>query len=383
MKNKDIETRFEFQDNQLKFLIENQHDLCKRNHRLEERINKIEKKLEVQEITVQYNYDPHSLFRDKDYVKLEEANEPPFIAIYHEELSKNKCPHCGSHDLFVKVYHGNIPTEWTCQECGKKFSSHEVAHDDKTAFKQIEELKDVNKKLDNEIDELVHKYDTMNRRYLDAYDNYRDVQDKLDDAREANKTIKEDAAKLIKEKEELIKVLNIYQAITDIDYDFLTDTAMVRLNGADGAGRAFIHDGDAARALYSAYNKYHDNSFKYKPGEKPDYKMSKKEKDEWIDRDMFASACYAMESLAKSADALATHLQKRQVYLANPKSLKVPVEFMLEDARYNFPFLREKRVWALDTCRTNVIRIVVMYDKAYCYDFNKQSLTPVDALMED
>ena len=185
------------------------------------------------------------------------------------------------------------------------------------------------------------------------------------------------------EKDELIKVLNIYQAITDIDYDFLTDTAMVRLNGADGAGRAFIHDGDAARALYSAYNKYHDNSFKYKPGEKPDYKMTKKEKDEWIARDMFDSACYAMESLAKNADALATHLQKRQVYLANPKSLKVPVEFMLEDARYNFPFLREKRVWALDTCRTNVIRIVVMLDKAYCYDFNKQSLTPIDALMED
>ena len=188
----------------------------------------------------------------------------------------------------------------------------------------------------------------------------------------------------MKEKEELIKVLNIYQAITDIEYNVMDDTAMVRLNGADGAGRAFIHDSDAARALFVAKrNIYNDNSFKYKPGEKPDYKMTKKEKDEWIDRDMIASACYAMESLAKNADALATHLQKRQVYLANPKSLKVPVEFMLEDARYNFPFLREKRVWALDTCRTNVIRIVVMFGKAYCYDFNKQSLTPIDALMED
>lgn len=185
------------------------------------------------------------------------------------------------------------------------------------------------------------------------------------------------------ENEELRKVLNIYQAITDIYYSFMADTAMVRLNGEDGAGRAFIHDGDSARALYNAYVKYHDTSFKYKPGEKPDYKMTKKEQDEWIARDMFASACYAMESLAKSADALATHLQKRQVYLANPKSLKVPVEFMLEDARYNFPFLREKRVWALDTCITNVIRIEVMYGKPYYYDFNRQSLTAIDVLMED
>jgi DNA repair exonuclease SbcCD ATPase subunit len=139
--------------------------------------------------------------------------------------------------------------------------------------KQIEELKDVNKKLGNEIDELVHKYDTMNRRYLDAYNNYRDVQDKLDDARDRiklqnskidlldnkNKKLEkaaEDAAKLTEENKELIKVLNIYQAITDIDYDFLTDTGMVRLNGADGAGRVFVHDGDAARALYSASIKY-------------------------------------------------------------------------------------------------------------------------------
>lgn len=238
---------------------------------------------------------------------------------------------------------------------------------------QIEELKDVNKKLSNEIEELVHKYDTINR----------DIQDKLDIAREANKTIKENAAKLIKEKEELIKVLNIYQAITDIDYDIMTNTGMVRLNGADGAGRAFIHDGDAARALYSSYVKYYDNSFKYKPGEKPDYKMTKKEQDEWDNRDIIDSACYAMESLAKSARDLSTHLEKRRIYLTNPKTLKVPVEFMLEDARYNFPFLREKRVWALDTCRTNVIRIEVMYGKPYYYDFNRQSLTAIDVLMED
>lgn len=253
----------------------------------------------------------------------------------------------------------------------------------KTQKSEIAILADKNKKLEKAAEDANTTLEQVSDEYSRLHRRHYDLCKDLDVIKGVNKTIKENAAKLMKEKDELIKVLNIYQAIADIDYDFLTDTAIVRLNGADGAGRAFIHDGDAARALYSAYVKYHDNSFKYKPGEKPDYKMSNKEKDEWIVRDMFASACYSMESLAKSADALAIHLQKRQVYLANPKSLKVPVEFMLEDARYNFPFLREKRVWVLDTCRTNVIRIVVMYGKGYYYDFNKQSLTPIDALMED
>lgn len=154
MKNKDIETRFEFQDNQLKFLIENQHDLYKRNHRLEERINKIEKKLEDQEITIQYNYDPHSLFRDKDYAKLEEAKEPHYVAIRCAGFSANKCPHCGSHDLFVKIYTGGrLRQKWTCNSCCRTFGGNDVAHDEKTAFQQIEDLKDELERARNRIKE--------------------------------------------------------------------------------------------------------------------------------------------------------------------------------------------------------------------------------------
>ena len=130
-------------------------------------------------------------------------------------------------------------------------------------------------------------------------------------------------------------------------------------------------------------DKQNTHVFEYKPGEKPHYKMTKEEEDEWNLRCLVSNACNSMEKLVESTRKLAVHMQKRAMYLANPKTLKVPLEFMLDDARFEFPFLQNERVMALDTCRTNVIRIVLMYGKSYYYDFNRQSLTAINVSMED
>ena len=126
-------------------------------------------------------------------------------------------------------------------------------------------------------------------------------------------------------------------------------------------------------------NKENAYDFKYKPGEKPDYKMTKKEQDEWDNRFFMSEvdkACDALSNSTETTRKLGIHLEKRSIYLSNPK-MHVPFDFMLEDAKYSFPFLKKERIFARTTFRTNVIRIYVMYGKSYYYDFNRQTLMPV------
>lgn len=85
------------------------------------------------------------------------------------------------------------------------------------------------------------------------------------------------------------------------------------------------------------------------------------------------NATDALNRLTDSTQHLRCYLVNRHMYMQN-LNLSIPDDFMLEDAKYHFPFLNDKIIMVQSTCRHRQIKIICMYGGSYYYDFDTQTL---------
>lgn len=116
MKKKDIETRFTLQQGSINTLYESYYDLFRRV-----------KSLECTRDAFLSN-DIKTPNQARENVGMNKLDTNLYIDAY--ELSKNRCPHCGSHHLFYE-FHGNSleDSKVYCKDCGNQwqFGKSDVA----------------------------------------------------------------------------------------------------------------------------------------------------------------------------------------------------------------------------------------------------------------
>ena len=245
------------------------------------------------------------MFADKEIERLIVENNfntikpDSSICIDLATFAKNKCPHCGSHNLrftFVPdafsdstVNCRDCHNSWKFKECAEDiYSPYEVANklrsEHRTLFEENKDLKYEIEKLRKQaaidasymvtVEDLMARIKSRDERIIELKKDIDAYIYERNDLYLSNLELNEQCAKMADEidrlKKEIAayedekygmklmkKALNIYQNITDLDVTLTRNTAYVRLTDSDDAGRAMVK-GDELDALCDAYLKYYD-----------------------------------------------------------------------------------------------------------------------------
>lgn len=245
------------------------------------------------------------MFVNKELERMNVGNDVYTIKLdksIHIELAtfaKNKCPHCGSHNLHY-IFNPDAFSDSTvnCRDCHNSWAIGKCAQDVDSPYEVANKLRsehralfEENKNLRDEIEKL-RKQAAIDASYMvtveDLMARIKSREERIEALKQENDELKKTIANNMDEINDLYlenqrltaekaslkkdianfrdmankfklakKALNIYQNITDLDVTLTRNTAYVRFIDSDDAGRAMVK-GDALDALCDAYLKYHD-----------------------------------------------------------------------------------------------------------------------------
>lgn len=260
---------------------------------LREKITNIEKHIAVidDKVFKKMQYEAGELKVDNDTY-----NRPKLDSSIHIELAtfaKNKCPHCGSHNLHFAfdpdafsdstVNCRDCHNSWKVGGCAEDIDSpYEVANilrsEHRTLFEENKHLQEVNEKLKKQaaidasymvtVEDLMARIKSREDRIealkLDNESMKMSIDEFISEKNDCylmNSRLEEQCHKLEEEKDLLVKALNIYQKYMIVDV-FSDGVTIFRLDNPDGIGRIIVNDPEVVKTLTNTWIRF-NQQFKY------------------------------------------------------------------------------------------------------------------------